>query len=476
MVVDLVIKNGHLVIPKQGIIEAGIAVEDGKIVSISSEPNLPKSDTVIDAEGKYVLPGVIDPHTHYGHTYGRYRLDFGENLQSETISAAMGGITTVNVIHRLYPATASYFDFFSKEVDPVMEKSSVNFLITPGVMTQQHVDEMQRYATELGITSFKFFRGYKGGEWRNMGISGLDDGVFYAMLMQAAKMGESSLSLVHCENSEIANYTTEKAKREGRSGLSAWDDARPRAAETDSVLSAIHLACVVAKTRLYVPHVTTDQGIDYIAKAKLDGKQVIAETCPHYLCFTKDDKKIGILGKINPPLRDRASVERLWERIFDGTIDTIGTDHVPVRLKDKLGNGDIWTAGLAFPGSATMIPTLLSEGHNKRGLSLQRIVELTSYNTAKTFGLFPRKGTLAQGSDADITIVDTTKEVTATAEMLGSAAGFTLFEGWKFKGWPTHTIVNGHLVMENGSFIGKPGFGTYLRRNFNPPPLSVQTT
>ncbi|MGI0090745.1 MAG: dihydroorotase [Nitrososphaerales archaeon] len=466
MAADMVIKNSHLVVPKLGIVNAGVAITDGKIVSIASEVNLPQADQVIDARGNYVFPGAIDPHAHYGHTYGRYNLDFGENLQSETISAALGGVTTVNVIHRLYPPTASYFEFFSKQVKPVIDKASINFLITPGVMTQLHVDEMPRYARELGMTSFKFFRGYKGGEWQQMGISGLDDGIFYAMLFQAAKLGGNALSLVHCENSEVANYTSERTKKEGKTGLAAWNDARPKEAESDSILSAINLACVVAQTRLYIPHVSTDWGIDAIAKAKFDGRNVIAETCPQYLCFTKDDeKKIGILGKVNPPIRDRASRDRLWDRILDGTVDTIGTDHVPVRLNDKLGDGDIWSAGLAFPGSATMIPTLLSEGFNRRGLSLQRIAEMTSYNTARAFGLFPQKGTLAPGADADMTIVDPSKEVTASSELLGSAAGFTLFEGWRFKGWPTHTIVGGHLIMEDGKFFGKPGFGRYLRRN-----------
>jgi dihydropyrimidinase len=468
--VDMTIKNAKLVIPNTGIISAGLVVNGGKIVSITTDSDLPNADSVINANGNYVMPGVIDPHTHYGHTYGRYSLDFGENLQSETVSAALGGVTTVNVIHRLYPPTVSYFHFFSTQVEPVINKAHVNFFLTPGVMTHLHVEEMLQYANDLGMTSFKFFRGYKGGEWTRMGITGLDEGIFFAMLLQASRLGESALSLVHCENSEIANYTTEQAKKERKTGLSAWNDARPKEVETESILSAIYLACEVAKTKLYIPHVSTDWGIEAIARAKSEGKPVVAETCPHYLCFTKDDEKIGIRGKVNPPIRDRASLDQLWNRILDGTIDTIGTDHVPVRLKDKLGEGDIWSAGLAFPGSATMLPTLLSEGFNKRGLSLPRIVELTSYNTARAFGLYPQKGTLALGADADVTIVDPRKEVKATSDMLGSAAGFTLFEGWHFKGWPTHTIVGGKLVMEDGVFIGKPGSGKYLRRKLNKAP------
>jgi dihydropyrimidinase len=458
-----VIKNANVVIPYSGIVKGGIAVKEGKVVAVSSEANLPNGGRTVDAKGNYLLPGCVDPHVHYGHTYGRYSLDLAENLVSETISAAIGGVTTVNVIHRLSPPTASYFDFFKEKIEGA-SRASVDFTLTVGIMTDAHVDEMEGYAEKLGVISFKFFRGYKGREAQEIGATGLDDGTLYAMLMKVKLIGSRALALVHCENAEIIRYMTDIVRSKKKMGLEAWTEARPDIAEVDSVRSAIYLAHDVAKTRLYVPHVSSGAGLEAVAEAKAAGKEIIAETCPHYLAFTKDSK-IGVLGKINPPLRDGESVQRLWRGVLEGTIDTIGTDHVPVRLKDKLGDGDIWSAGLAFPGSATMLPFLISEGFHKRGLGLQRIAELTSSNPAKALGLHPWKGTFSVGADADFVLVDLKKEVDTSSEKLHSAAGFTLFEGWKMKGWPVTTFLRGEKVVEDGEYVGKEGLGRYLYRN-----------
>jgi dihydropyrimidinase len=466
MPVDLVIKNSNLVIPEGGIVKAGIAITDGKISSLATDLQLPSAQREIDAKGMYVFPGLIDPHVHYGHNYGRYRIDLGESLASETISAALGGVTTINIVHRLYPASNSYFTFFEKEMMPVSKGvASTDFLLTFGIMNDLHVSEVMEYAKKLGVLSFKFFRGYKGREGEQLGAAGLDDGTFYGMVMEIAKLGPNGIAAVHCENAEITNYVSEKVKASGKGGLSAWSEGRPKLAEVDSILSAIHLTCDVAEAKLYIPHVSSDLGIEAVARAKYARKRVLAETCPHYLTLTQDDDfGFGIRGKVNPPLRDKESIEKLWERIFDGTVDTIGTDHVPVRLAQKLGDGDIWSAGLGFPGTGTMLPIMMSEGFHLRGLGLQRIAQLTSCNSAKAFGIYPQKGTIVVGGDADLTIVDPKAERVVTAEKLQSAAGFTLYEGWKLKGWPVATILGGKVLVEDGQFVGKTGAGNYLRR------------
>jgi dihydropyrimidinase len=349
-----------------------------------------------------------------------------------------------------------------EKVDGVA-RASVDFTFTPGIMTDSQVGEMKGYAEKLGVTSFKFFRGYKGREGAELGATGLDDGTFFSMLTQAKLIGDRALAMVHCENAEIIRYATDAVRAQDGQGLAAWTEARPEVAEVDSVRSAIYLACDAARTSLYIPHVSSGASLDAIVGAKSAGSSVTAETCPHYLAFTKDSK-FGVLGKVNPPLRDKGSVERLWRGLMDGTVDTIGTDHVPVRLKDKMGDGDIWSAGLAFPGSATMLPFLLSEGFHKRGLGLLRIAELTGSNPARALGLAPGKGTLTVGSDADFVLVDLKKEAKVTSEKLLSAAGFTLFEGWVMKGWPVATYLDGELLMQDGELVGSEGRGKYLRR------------
>jgi dihydropyrimidinase len=465
VLVDMVLTNCNLVIPSIGVVRAGVAIDDGLIASIASYANLPKAERVLDVQGNYVLPGVIDPHVHYGNSYGRYSLDFKENVGSESISAAMGGVTTVNVMQRIFPSSRSYFDFFEENVPEAQRKASTNFLLTIGILTDVHVEEMVGYAEKLGVLSFKFFRGYKGREGAGLGATGLDDGTFYGMLRKISQLGDNALACVHCENAEIIRYTTDQTRAQGGADLTRWSEARPDLAEVESIRSAIYLACDATMTRLYIPHVSSAAGIDAVANAKTAGKTFFAETCPHYLTLTKNDREIGIRGKVNPPLRDRQSVEKLWDRVIDGTIDTIGSDHIPVRLKDKLADGDIWSAGLGFPGSGTMLPILLHEGFHRRGVGLRRIAELVSYNSARALGLYPRKGAIAPGSDADLTIVNLKKEAKVSSELLQSAAGFTLYEGWTLKGWPVTTMLGGSVIMEDGEFVGRPGQGKYVRRS-----------
>ncbi len=189
---------------------------------------------------------------------------------------------------------------------------------------------------------------------------------------------------------------------------------------------------------------------------------VFAETCPQYLTLTKDSP-LGNLGKVNPPLREPEDNKALWKGIKDGIVDTIGTDHCGLRKEVKTGT--IWDAKPGFPGSATMLPVLLSEGVNKGRISIERIVEITSFNTAKIFNLYPQKGTIRVGADADLTIVDLNLEKEVEPEMLLSCSDFSLYESWKIKGWPVMTMIRGKIVMEDGKIIGEKGFGQFLRRN-----------
>jgi dihydropyrimidinase len=213
---------------------------------------------------------------------------------------------------------------------------------------------------------------------------------------------------------------------------------------------------------LYLPHIGSSGAIDAIINERKNGTSIFVETCPHYLTHSTDFQSIK--AKVVPPIRSREDVQRMWQALKDGTVNCIGTDHVANRLDMKMGNGDLWSALSGFPGIATMLPVLLSEGVNKGRISIQKVAELTSFNTAEIFGMFPKKGTIAIDSDADITLVDLEKEQKVTPELLQSYSDYTIYDGMTIKGWPVLTMVRGQIVMEDGQVIGKAGHGEYIAR------------
>jgi dihydropyrimidinase len=260
----------------------------------------------------------------------------------------------------------------------------------------------------------------------------------------------------------IINVFKQRLIQAGRVDLAAWTESRPEFNEDD----ATHKVCVYAKQtgcRLYVVHLDTAVSLQRVIQARQEGAKVYAEACPHYLTLSKDDS-FGVLGKVNPPLRDKERMAMLWKSLAEGHIDCVGTDHVAGKTSEKIGKGDIWSALLGFPGVETMLPVMLSEGVNKGRISLERVVEVCSYNTARIFNLYPRKGTIAIGSDADLAIVDLHKKVKVSPDILHSTSDYTLYDGWTLEGWPTSTMVRGKVVMQDGNVAAKPGTGVYLPR------------
>jgi dihydropyrimidinase len=199
--------------------------------------------------------------------------------------------------------------------------------------------------------------------------------------------------------------------------------------------------------------------LDIVRSFKSKYKKLFVETCPHYLTLTKDEP-LGNLGKVNPPLRDTDDIEALWKGIRWGLIDTIGSDHCPFRKEDK--SGSIWDARTGFPGSATMLPILLSEGVHKKRITLERVTEVTSFNTAKIFNLFPKKGTIQIGSDADLCIVDLYLSKKVNFKILRSVSDFSVYDRWVLKGWPILTMVRGKIIMKDGKIIGEKGYGRFI--------------
>jgi dihydroorotase (multifunctional complex type) len=234
-------------------------------------------------------------------------------------------------------------------------------------------------------------------------------------------------------------------------------------------ISRIILFAREVGNRVHIAHMSTREGVDLVKKAKLAGQAVTAEVCPHHLLLNKNDyQKFGPKVVLNPPLRSKSDNEALWRALADGTVDTLATDHAAVSMKEKeVGLRNIWDTPPGIPGLETSASLLLSEGVNKKRITLERFVSFTSENPAKIFGIYPRKGALSVGSDADITVIDLKKEHTIKADQLKCVGDFTPFENWKLRGKPVLTIVRGKVVAREGEIIAKPGYGRFIHSNTN---------
>lgn len=464
MVVDTVIKNGQVVSP-MGIVRTGIAINKGKIVAIAPEAYLPKANRIIDAKGNYVIPGVIDPHVHLGAGFS-----FEDDCRPETRAAAMGGVTTMvsllGIEQTAYTGSCKDKEHFAHYKSLVEQNSMIDMAFSLAPTSDVHYREMPEYAKDLGISSYKFLLGWRGETGKKIGYDCPDDAKLCEAYKIVAQIGYPAMVQIHSEHAEVAAYFERQLIAEGRDDLSAWTEARPNMCCVQCTATNI-LYAKNLNSRLYIVHVTTKEEVDLIQQARAEGVDVIAETCPHYLVLNiPKDAKLGNLGKVTPPLKYAEDTEKLWWGINEGIVECLGSDNVPGNKQIQIGT--IWAIKGGLPlGSATMLPLMLSEGVNKGRISLEKLVEVCCYNNAKVFGMYPRKGTISIGSDADLVIVDMNKEVTLSAKLFQTLADYTPYDGMKVKGWPVTTMVRGNIVVEDGEVVGRPGMGEYVPR----PPL-----
>jgi len=440
MTVDLIIKNGTLVMPNY-VVKATIAIDNGKIVSISSNSVTFNADKIIDATGLYILPGIIDDHVHFREPGLTYKEDF----YTGSMAAACGGVTLVLDMPNVVPPTADQ-QTLKQKVELASRKSFVDFGFY-GVILPTNIDQIEPLA-EAGVIGYKVFMGLTVG-----GLPSPNDGELIEAFKRIANTG---LRVgVHAENRQIIDYLTEKLKKEGRTDPLAHLESRPAIAEAEAIQRAILFAKQFG-TKLHIFHMSSKEGVEIVRWAKQNGLNVSAETCPHYLLFDGQEglKKLGSLLKMNPPIRTKESAEALWQGLKDGTIDVIATDHSPHTREEKL-NPNIWEAIAGFPGVETLLPLMLTQVNNGK-LSLTELVRLMSENPAKLWGLYPKKGTINIGSDGDLTIIDLHKEGVIESEKLHSKNKLTPFDGFKVKGMPVYTIVRGNVVMEKGEIVGEP--------------------
>ena len=456
---DLKITNGLLVTPG-GIVKGGLTVREGRISALGLEESLPAAAEQIDARGLVVLPGLIDPHLHLGlgAERGQGEEKFASDIETESVSAAVGGVTTII-------STALFSGGGKGSILPIIalakelggEHSLVDFKLTSFVMNNTHIEEIPALVEE-GVSSFKFLMSYKGEEGRQVGAYGIDWGFAYRGFEAIAQVTPPALAMVHPEAAEVIDVLKATIAAEGREDLGAWTDARPPVTEAMDVANAGLLALQTG-VDLYVPHVSSRLAMKAVEFTRQQGGSLSAETCPHYLTLTKD-APIGNHGKVNPPLRDWDDVESLWEEMEGGNIDTIGSDHATYQRRHKAGS--LWDAMPGFGGVGTILPLLITHGVKKGRLPWERFAKVTSENAARLFGIYPAKGALAVGSDADLVIVDPDYEWVLSANALHSASDFSIYEGHQVMGRATMTFVRGVKVAESGAPAHEAPHGRYV--------------
>jgi len=448
---DIVIANGLLVIPKTGIHKASLSLKDGKIIGIHENSPAVKAREIIDATGKYVLPGLVQPHAHLG------RLENLKDYATETASAAIGGVTTVIDFHR---AVDDYENSLPAVIRQAGRQSYIDFSFHLQVMADIHREKISRYFYQHGVSSFKFNMGYKGKESKQKGIIELNDGLMLDTFAQLREL-KGAVACVHCENNEINAYHTARLEKEGISNLRAWSEARPSWSEAEGIHRALYFS-ELTRCPIYIVHMTTQEGLRLIQNHRdRNASTVFTETCPQYL--THDiDCGLGNVGKFIPPLRTAADRDALWRGIKEGAVDTIGVDQITRNI--DAGELSVWQRPTSPREAATLLPVMITEGFHHRGIPLEKIVDVTSFNAARIFNLYPRKGTIRVGSDADLTIVDMNLEKKVTPDVIQSASRFCVYAGLKLKGWPVLTIARGNIIMRDGKITGKPGWGNYIKR------------
>ncbi len=450
--IDLAVLGGQVMLPSGALTRADLWVRDGRFAAVVEAGTPVDAVERVDVAGRYVLPGAIDAHIHLGAdiTVARSR----EEVAGETASAVAGGVTTVLA----YLMSAEpYEDLFPGVVKVMEEWSACDFGLHFCIGTPHQLEQLPRYIDELGVPSFKFFMNFKGGEGEYLNLPSNDDGFLWELLRRIAELG--AMLNPHTENIELVWRLRDQAKAAGGPDLVAWNAARPPIVEAEAA-ARVAMFATNLDASIYAVHISSKLALDALVAHRDNHDGIFIETCPHYLLLDQTSG-IGTYGKVNPPLRTPEDREALWAAIAAGVIDVVGSDHVPRHKSAK--EKDIWSASAGFPGIESLLTLLISEGHVKRGIPLARIVDLVSTTPARLFGLYPRKGAIQVGSDADMVVIDLGGHTELRGADMHSGAAYTPYEGWTLDVAVEKTFLRGRLAFADGEVVAETG-GRYLPR------------
>ena len=438
---DLAVTGGSVVLPEFGVLACDIYARDGRVALLSQGAVLP-SRQVISAKGQTVLPGIIDPHVHMG-----FADSLSNELQSETFSALHGGVTTAGLFIN---ADKAYMANYASIVEQVNSFSHINIFMHFIVANNEQIAAIPQ-VVKAGVRSFKVFL---------HGVDGLiesKDDAFIVDTMAALKAtGERCVLLVHTENHSLIKRATEQVrKRVGDSAtLLDWAETHPEISEEEAVIRIAYFAEKLQQLT-YIVHISSAGAINKLREIRKTNPYVFCETVSPYLML-EPDKLQGFAAKMEPPIRGGQHIETLWQSLKDGVIDTIGTDNVSWDLSQKNLGKTVWDALPGYPALATHMPSVLTGGYINRGFDLTLLVSKMTSMPAKVFDIYPKKGTLLPGSDADMVLVDLQNMRKVDPKDLHSRSDFSIYENQFLAGWPSTTIVGGQIVMLDGQVLGAP--------------------
>ncbi|MFD0829233.1 dihydropyrimidinase [Neobacillus sp. M.A.Huq-85] len=464
-----IIKNGT-VVTASDTYQAEILIEDGKVAQIGTNLEALGAE-VIDAKGCYVFPGGVDPHTHFDMPFGGTVTK--DDFETGTIGAAFGGTTTVIdfcLTDKGVPLKNAIQTWHEKSGEKAVIDYGFHLMI--GEINDDVLAQLPQVINEEGITSFKVFMAYKN-------VLQADDETLYRTLAFAKEHG--ALVMVHAENGDVIDYLTKKALADGNTDPIYHALTRPQELEGEATGRAAKLTGL-ANSQLYVVHVTCADAVEQIAEARKKGFNVWGETCPQYLVldqsYLEKPNFEGAKYVWSPPLREKWNQDVLWNALKNGELQTLGSDQCSFDFKGQkeLGRGDFSKIPNGGPIVEDRLSILFSEGVKKGRINLNQFVELTSTRAAKLFGLFPKKGTIAVGADADIVIFDPNVERVISAETHHLAVDYNAFEGMKVTGEPVSVMVRGEFVVRDKQLVAKPGTGQFLKRaKYNTPVIQSES-
>jgi dihydropyrimidinase len=454
---DTLIRNGTIVTATDSYV-ADVAVLGGRIVAIGKDLPIENASKMIDATGRYVMPGGIDVHTHLDMPFGG--TTSADDFETGTIAAAFGGTTTLIDFAIQYKGQTLHhaFDTWMKKASgKAVIDYSFHCIITE--LAEAHLQEMKTLVRE-GVPTFKLFMAYPG-------VFMLDDASIFRAMNAAANSG--GMICMHAENGGAIDVIVQRALAEGKRAPKYHALTRPTTAEAEATSRSIALA-EMAGAPVYIVHLSCNEALEKVREARDRGLPTYAETCPQYLYLSLENMDVpgfeGAKYVFTPPLREKWHQEKLWQGLAKDDLQVVSTDHCPFCYKEQkeLGKDDFTKIPNGGPGIEHRLSLVYSGGVHGKRFSPNRFVQLVSTAPAKLFGLYPRKGTVAIGSDADLVVFDPDEEQTISAKTHHMRVDYSMFEGIRVKGVPKIVLSRGRTVVENGKFVGKPGAGEFLRR------------
>lgn len=470
---DLVIRNGWVVTHDHREF-GGVAVEGDQIIYVGPNSGLPAAHRIIDAHEQFIIPGLIDPHVHMSSEEDASIAEgMRANLPIESRGMLHGGVTTFG--HFVGAAGQPLLSMLKANIDSLNRHSYVDSMLHAYVMGEETLGDFES-AWRLGVTSFKhFYTAYGRRRLEDPGLghlfSPVDNDVLLQSMQWIAAKGGPGVAMVHAEDGEIVKLLSGQVESTGRRDLGAWSDGRPGIAEWLRVYQAIQLSDW-SRCPLYVVHMTTAESCRLVAEARRRGSPIWSEVGPQWLTHHGGmEDKVGCWGKVNPPLRTFTDIDALWHGFHSNGVTCLGTDHGTggrtTQTKEKGGgkHGNIWAARPGIRGgSEHMLPVLLTYGVLPGRISWEDLVRCGSYNTARAFGLYPRKGGLWPGADADILIVNPEIERTVNETFYKGLCEVSIYDGERLKGAVQAAVLRGRVALEEFQEATEPGWGRYVPR------------